>query len=140
MFSARVQTARKCSYVFIHNDCQYTYRSTSVIGVFDRFDVALAAGWKTVLEATMKPWSIEFYKKRYSSNARGIQDYYIEDWDVATNTKQDTYVFNSGNRLDTFLKQNHATCETILQTWYDQIDTVNGTVPHELYTQEFKTT
>lgn len=112
--------------VVLYNDGQFTHQGTCVIGVFDDVQSALVFAWKTLLEATLKPWNIQHYKKQLPTVAIG--SYSVQQWDVAVNKLVKTYKLGERivNRthdcvLDMYLKEHHEDCDILLQKWYDHV-------------------
>lgn len=125
-------------FIVLHNDGQYTNHSPTIIGALDDQHDSLIFGWKTVIEAAQKPWTVRFYKNRKGefADACGLGKYYIEEWDTSTNTRVRTYNLGEDKRkyvLDAYLKEHCRKYETILQEWCKDI--VNNTIPSKL--QEF---
>ena len=129
-------------FILIHDDCQYTTRSTKILGVFDDHDASLIAGWRTLLEEALKPASIRLYKKQ-NSKSKTLDTYFIQHWDMSSNRCIKTYILGEyiKNRewhsdLDKYLKTHHGTCVSILRDWYNAIQ--SNIIPDDLkkYTYE----
>lgn len=136
------KTHRVC--VLVYDDCQYSSKSTSILGVFATLDEALVGGWKTVIQDAMQPWKLKFYKSKKQNSCRGLGSYTIEQWDMTSNKRMSTHTLGwkiEGayvvDDLDKYLKEHNERCNVILQQWLEQVMTV-GVLPQQLHEFTFQ--
>lgn len=127
-------------FVLLLNDGQFTLNSVTVLGVYDKKDIAILNGWKTLITDALQPWTLRFYTKWHinKSVAHGLGMYYIEEWDMTKNIRVASYTLGEKIEhrkyvypLDDYLKQNNDTCESILRSWHHEI--CNNVLPPLLH-------
>lgn len=131
-------TSKSMVFIVLHNDGQYTNSSPKVIGAFDDYDASCIFGWKTVIEAAQKPWTVEHYKNRKGEFADccGLGWYHIEEWDTSVNKRNKTLTLGYEKNkyiLDEYLKEHYHQYDTIIQNWCMEL--ASNSIPSKL--QEF---
>ena len=131
-------TSKNMVFIVLHNDGQYTNYSPEVIGAFHEYDESCVFGWKTVIEAAQKPWTVEHYKTRQGefADCYGLGKYYIEEWDTSVNKRNKTLTLGYEKNkyiLDDYLKEHYQQYDIIIQNWCTEL--ANNSIPSKL--QEF---
>lgn len=129
-----LHTSRNMVFIVLHNDGQFTNHSPQVIGAFDDYNASCMFGWKTVIEAAKKPWTVRFYKNRKGEFADccGLGWYYIEEWNTATNKRMKTISLGekkTGSKmtcvLDAYLKEHYDQYDQLMQDWSEELASNN---------------
>lgn len=116
---------------YIITDLEDDY--THVSGVFHEEHEAVREACLQLCKCASKPYTIKFYKRRDARFAYliGIPEYCIEHWKDNRRLQTICVGHNIAKyHIDEYLKENHATIETILKDWLDQLN--DGTIPEEI--------
>lgn len=124
-------------FIVLHNDGQYCYNSTKVVGIFHDYELAIYNASVSLVDSLCKPWLVKHYKM--GSKYNGVPDYWIEEWDVSKNLYIQKYTLGykcvdnkTENILNTFLKENSINYNHIVSSWKVQLD--NKVIPEKLKT------
>lgn len=141
-------------YILVKQDGSHSYRDWGIVGLFENYDDALLMGYRIMVNSAIKPWNIQFYKKRNAEFKNGIAlpELFIEQWKINDTERQQIWYLGYQPKpfihyVDKHLKQAevdhqneimsckdqldkrvaHPSSENIIKSWKDQLD--KGIVP-----------
>jgi len=120
-------------YILLENQRQFTNDDCKVMYVSDSFPSAMLRGWTLLVQYTMKPWSLDFYKNRNGEfkDMLGHPHYWIEQWNGGELVNKYYLGWNGKNvhSFDQLLKKSDK-LEQTLQNFLDEL--LNGNIPETL--------
>ncbi len=125
-------------YVVIEAEGSYSMRDWKVIGVLYNETQAILYAFRTIIEYTLKPWIIDFYKERDADFADSVSlpEIHIEHW--CDNNKLKNIYIGFQERpfrhfIDDFLKKKQVESddyENTILSWKNDLD--NNIIPNDL--------
>ena len=118
-------------FVVVEQEGSYSDSDWKIVCVADTIERAEILAWISLVKKARKPWTIEFYTDRSGefSNAIGVPEYHIEEWDPVRSTK--TGIWFLGYNLDSLLKEKYENCDELLRAWLEMLE--SGIVPDVLH-------